>query len=86
MHAVDRILTFLELTEGVPRQDLFVLERGAERRYGPEILPLSSMVAGYDRNREAALAILEWLEARVEVDAIVAGAIRRLLTDLGGAA
>lgn len=36
------------------------------------------MVPGYDRNREAALAILGWLEARVEVDSVLAAEIRRL--------
>lgn len=79
VHAIDRLLTFLELTEAIPRQDAFVVERGAERRHGPDVLPLSTMVPGYDRNREAALAILEWLEAHVQVDAILAAAIRRLV-------
>ncbi len=77
-HAIDRLLTFLELTEGISRQDAFVVERGAERRYAPEVLPLSMMVPGYDRNREAALAILAWLEARADVDATLAAAIRLL--------
>jgi hypothetical protein len=31
------------------------------------------------RNREAALAILEWLEARVAIDQTLAREIRRLL-------
>jgi hypothetical protein len=78
-HAVDRLLTFLELTRPwSARQDAFVLERGAERRFGPDVLPLSTIVLGYDRNREAALAILEWLEARVDVDRTLATEIRRL--------
>jgi hypothetical protein len=80
-HAVDRLLTYLELTKpGNARQDAFVLERGAERRFGPDVLPLSEMVRGYDRNREAALAILDWLEARVDVDRALAAEIRRLAT------
>ena len=36
------------------------------------------MVPGYERNREAALAILDWLEAREDVNAALAAAIRRL--------
>jgi hypothetical protein len=80
VHAVDRLLDFLELTEPAarPRQDLFLVERGAERRLGPDGLPLASMMPGYERNREAALAILEWLEARADVNASLAAAIRRL--------
>jgi len=79
MHAVDRLLRYLELTTpGVARQDPFAPERGAERRFGPEALPLSEIVLGYDRNREAALAVLAWLESRTEVDPALAGEIRRL--------
>jgi hypothetical protein len=78
-HAVDRLLTYLGLTTpGSARQDPFALERGAEKRFGPDVLPLSEIVLGYDRNREAALAILEWLEARFEVDQTLAAEIRRL--------
>ena len=80
-HAIDRLLTYLELTTpGVPRQDLFAVERGAERRFAPDVLPLSQMVLGYDRNGEAALAILAWLEAHADVDPTLAAEIRRLAT------
>ncbi len=79
-HAVDRLLTFLELTEhgAPPRQDPFVVERGAEKRFGAELLPLASFVPGYQRNREAATAMLVWLEARADVDPALAAAIRDL--------
>jgi hypothetical protein len=79
-HAVDRLLAFLDLTEpGVKaRQDLFVIDRAAEQRFDSELLPLSSFVPGYDRNREAALAMLGWLEARTEVNSTLAAAIREL--------
>lgn len=78
-HAVDRLLSYLELTTpGSERQDPFALERGVEKRFGPDVLPLSDIVLGYDRNREAALVILEWLEARVAVDRTLATEIRRL--------
>jgi hypothetical protein len=81
VHAVDRLLTYLELTQGAPRQDLFAVERGAERRFGPGVLPLSEIVLGYDRNREAALAVLAWLEARTHIDPVLAAEIRRLAVD-----
>jgi hypothetical protein len=78
-HAVDRLLTYLELSgTGAARQDEFVIERGVERRFSPDVLPLARMAPGYGRNREAALVILEWLEARIDVPATLAGEIRRL--------
>jgi hypothetical protein len=77
-HAVDRLLTFLELTSGERRQDPFAIERGAERLFGPDVLPLHAIVLGYERNREAALAVLDWLEAHVDVDRTLAAEIRRL--------
>ena len=78
--AVNRLMHLLELTEpgAGPPQDAFVIERGVEKRFGPEVLPLAAMVPGYEHNREAALAILEWLEARADVDRTLAAAIRRL--------
>jgi hypothetical protein len=83
-HAVDRVLTFLDLTQsgGGSRQDVFVVERRAERRFGPDVLPLSSLAPGYDHNREAAIAMLEWLEARADVNRALAAAIRQLVLDL----
>lgn len=79
-HAVDRLLTLLDIGEpgGSRRQDAFAVERGAEKRFAPDVLPLPAMVPGYEHNREAALAILEWLEARADVDEALAAGIRRL--------
>jgi len=79
-HAIDRLLTYLDLTGAAsrPRQDPFAVERGAERRFGHEALPLASMLPGYERNREAALAILDWLEGCTEVSAALAAEIRAL--------
>lgn len=87
-HAIDRLLTYLDLTgEGARQaQDPFAVERGAERRFSPDVLPLAAMVTGYERNRDAALAILEWLEARVEVSRPLADAIRALGTQVAAAA
>ncbi|MGZ4338241.1 MAG: hypothetical protein ACXVH1_38040 [Solirubrobacteraceae bacterium] len=86
-HAVDRLLTFLDLTgrASKPRQDPFAVERGAETRFTPEQLPLATMVPGYGRNDDAALAILEWLESRAEVDRALADAIRRLAREVSAA-
>jgi hypothetical protein len=83
-HAIDRLLTFLDLTgrASTPRQDPFAVERGAERRFTPAELPLAEMVTGYERNLEAALVILEWLEARVEVSPVLAEAIRGLADEV----
>jgi hypothetical protein len=77
-HAVDRVVTMLGLLEEAAPQDAFAVERGVERRFGPDVLPLADFVPGYERNGEAALAILDWLEAHGEVDAAMAGAVRAL--------
>ncbi len=79
-HAVDRLLTFLDLTGGgvSAAQDPFGVERGAERRFSADVLPLAAMVPGYEQNGEAALAILDWLEARVDLARPLAAAIREL--------
>jgi hypothetical protein len=78
-HAVDRVLTIADLHPGgAGRQDVFAVERGAERRFGAGV-PLAAMVPGYGGNREAALAILAWLEAHAGVDPALAAAIRDLV-------
>jgi hypothetical protein len=77
VHAVDRLMTYLDLTGQTSRerQDPFAVERGAERRLEA---PFADLVPGYERNREAALAMLAWLEERVEVDPTLARKIREL--------
>ena len=82
-HAVDRIITMLRLLKGTAPQDAFGVERGVERSFGPDVLPLASFVPGYERNREAALAILDWLEERAEVNAALAAAVRTLAATSG---
>ena len=78
-HAVDRVLTIAGLQAGgEDQQDVFAVERGAERRFG-DAVPLAAMVPGYARNREAARAILDWLEAHADVYPALAAAIRALL-------
>lgn len=77
VHAIDRLLTWLDLTGAAtgPRQDPFAVERGAERRVS---IPFGDFMTGYERNRDAALALLAWLEPRAEVDPTLAAAIRDL--------
>jgi hypothetical protein len=77
-HALDRILALADLQAGHTRQDAFAVERGAERRFGAAV-PFAAMAPGYGRNREAAAAILEWLDRRVAVDRALGAAIRRLI-------
>jgi hypothetical protein len=79
VHALDRVLDILELTGAGARQDPFTPERGVERGYGPDVLPLAEFVPGYERNRQAARALLDWLEARVDVHPAMAAAVRELL-------
>jgi hypothetical protein len=84
-HAIDRIITMLYILQGAQPQDAFDVERGVERCFGPEVLPLADFVLGYGHNGEAALAILEWLEAHGDVSPVMAVAIRSLArSDRGG--
>jgi hypothetical protein len=84
--AVDRLISVLDLLRRarVARQDPFAVERAVERRLDATVLPLHAMAPGYDRNHDAALAILGELEGLVPVDARMARAIRELAaTDPG---
>jgi len=80
VHAVDRLIGLLDVLgrAETPPQDPFAAERAVERRFDASILPLDRLVPGYDRNREAALAMLAVLEGLVPVDARMASAIREL--------
>ncbi|MFM6849136.1 MAG: hypothetical protein ACKOVB_08525, partial [Terrabacter sp.] len=60
-------------------QDVFVVDRGVERRFGPDLLPLADLVPGYERNAHAAATLLGLLEAHVELDATIVGAVRDLI-------
>ncbi len=80
-YAVDRwvaILGLLGLGVG-PQQDAFVVERGAERRFGPDVLPLAELVPGYERNGEAAATLLRLLVTHTDVDPAMAAALRDLV-------
>jgi hypothetical protein len=79
-YAVDRLLELAETieVEKEVHRDPFVNERRFEQRY-PALIPhLSQWNQGYEKNRESALAILEFLEQHFEVNRSIAKAIRDL--------
>jgi hypothetical protein len=79
-YAVDRwvtILGLLGLGSG-PQQDVFAVDRGAERRFGPDLLPLADLVPGYERNAHAARTLLGLLERHVELDPAMLAAVHQL--------
>ena len=80
-YAVDRwvtVLGHLGLGAGAP-QDVFVVDRGVERRFGADVLPLADLVPGYERNAHAAATLLGLLEAHVELDPTIVAAVRDLV-------
>ena len=80
VHAVDRLLTYLELTGEAAAGDPFAPERRAEVR--APAFDLAPLTRGYDGNRASALAILEWIEQRAPVNAALAARIRELAASL----
>ncbi len=79
-YAVDRLLELVEYIEE-PRgaqRDPFVNERRFEQRYPGFASLLSRWAQGYEKNRESALAILEFLENNFAVNEAMAGEIRKL--------
>lgn len=78
--AIDRVIALLDLTAPRPRRrDPFEASRRVEQAYPPEVLPLATMVAGYEHNWTAARATYGWLRQRFTVDPVIADAIERLL-------
>jgi lincosamide nucleotidyltransferase B/F len=79
-HAVDRLLELVEyLEESQPvKQDKFALERRFEQRFPGTASQLPGWMQGYDRNRESALEMLDFLEKHFAVNDSIANAIRRL--------
>jgi hypothetical protein len=81
-YALDRWVTILDhlgLGTGT-RQDVFVVDRGVERRFGPDVLPLADLIPGYERNADAAQTLLALLERHVELDPTIVAAVRDLIT------
>jgi hypothetical protein len=80
VYAVDRLLELAETIEPATEvpYDPFVNERRFEQRH-PVLIPwLSQWTQGYEKNRESALAILDFLEQHFEVNPSIAEAIRDL--------
>jgi lincosamide nucleotidyltransferase len=77
-YAVDRLLELIALDESpaAVSADPFAPERRLEQRHPACAEHLPRWLQGYERNRESALAILDWLEARYTVNRRLAGAIR----------
>ncbi len=80
-YAVDRwvtILGLLGLGRG-PQQDVFAVDRGAEGRFGPDLLPLADLVPGYEHNAHAARSLLRLMEQHVDLDPAMLTAVRDVL-------
>lgn len=87
-YAVDRwvtVLGHLGLGRGA-QQDVFVIDRGVERRFDPALLPLADLVPGYERNAHAAATLLRLLEAHVDLDPTITAAVRELIDRADAAA
>lgn len=74
VHAVDHCLALLRLAPGEPwrQQDPFEPTRRVERTLPAGAFPLAAAVGGYDRNVEAAQAVLDWLRDHDPAPAAVA--------------
>ena len=79
-YAVDRLIELSDqIFEPSPsRRDIFASERRFEQRHPGLKDQLAGWVQGYERNRESALAILEFLESHFEINQPIARAIRDL--------
>ena len=81
VYAVDRVLALLRLD--AKRQwvqpDPFEATRRVEASF--EDVPLPAMAAGYDHNRAAARATLDWLTQCYDTDPAIVEAVRDLLTN-----
>jgi hypothetical protein len=79
-YAVDRLLELVEYVEEANEvhRDPFVNERRFEQRYPKLVLQLRTWAQGYEKSRQSALAILEFLEREFEVNEAMAKEIRSL--------
>ena len=81
-YAVDRALELAGLVEEARAvgEDAFAPERRFERRFPGLAARVAAWMQGYERNRESALALLDFLERHFEVPASMAAAIRERCT------
>lgn len=79
-YAVDRILELADDIEPAQRaeKDTYANERRFELRYPGVTRQLPAFLQGYERNRESALSILNFLEQHFPVNPKMAAAIRQL--------
>jgi hypothetical protein len=79
--AVDRIIELAEYVESpqISQRDIFAPERRIERRFPGIAARLPDFMQGYERTPESARAILEFVSARFEVNAVMRDAIRALI-------
>jgi lincosamide nucleotidyltransferase B/F len=79
-YAVDRILELTEQIEAAQpgKHDQFAHERRYEQRFPNTSRVVANFMQGYDRSRESARAMLDFLEAHFEVNPAIAHAIRAL--------
>jgi hypothetical protein len=77
-YALDRLVELSEYVEigNEVHRDPFVNARRFEQRYPTLIRDLSKWAQGYEKNRQSALAILEFLEEHFEVNKAMAAEIR----------
>ena len=84
VHAVDRLLDLLPSIERPTpaSRDVFDGARRAEQQF-PQTAPyLARFIQGYDRSADSALALLEFLQARVEVDPTLSRRIVELAREI----
>lgn len=79
-HAVDRVVELLSRSprEGTPAPDPFSRERRFESRFPDSRALLAPMMQGYDATPASALAILDFLKNRHEVNPAIASEIQKL--------
>ncbi|WP_130011233.1 hypothetical protein [Serinicoccus sediminis] len=81
VYAVDRVLALVRLDPAsrLDHPDRFESTRRIEQADLPTDLPLPRMVPGYERNADAARAVLGWLTTHHATDPAITRAIRQLL-------
>ena len=81
VYAVDRVLALVRLDPAarLEHPDRFESTRRIEQADLPTDLPLPRMVPGYERNGDAARAVLGWLTTHHDTDPAITRAIRQLL-------
>ncbi len=79
-YAVDRVLDIVaaQTAAAAGHADVFAPERRAEQRFPELAAQLATFLPGYAATPAAALAILDFLESRVDVSPALAAAIRAL--------